>query len=117
MAAPAHHYQSSLEGLIDFSVPLQPLFANAGERARAIARFYRIVSHFEAIETTTSTRCREQKCNRSALIRLTFEYARSPESQDRLLAFFFRALAISMLDDPLDTLDDLGDSLFGIADL
>jgi len=110
LTAPAHRHQSSLEGLIDFHIQ-QPLFTDAGERAQAIARFYRIVGHFETIETTTS----RKHYNRPALIRLTFEYARSPESQDRFLAFFFQALAIGALDGDFD-LGDLGEPLFRIAE-
>ena len=112
MAPPAHRHQSSLEGLIDFCAQ-QPLFADANERARAIASFHRIVSHFEAIET--ANRRPGKLYNRPALVRLTFEFARSSESQDRFLAFFFQALAVSMLDDDVD-LGDLGEPLFGIAD-
>ena len=78
MAAPRH--QSSLESLIDFSSQGPPQFADTEERVQAVARFYRIVSHFEATETSSPY-------NRAALIRLTFEYARSAESQDRFLAF------------------------------
>jgi len=120
-AAPRH--QSSLEGLLDFAAQ-QPLFSNADKRARAIARFYRIVGHFEAIETataatTTTTTRPGSQYNRPGLVRLTFEYARSPESQDRFLAFFFQFLAVDMLDGADDVIafdPDLGESLCGVAE-
>lgn len=119
MATPRH--QSSLEGLIDFSA--QPLFADADKRARVIARFRRIVGHLEAIDPG-------KPFNRPSLVRLTFEYARSPVSQDRFLAFFFRTLGLGMVDNvdgnvdggdgDVDDLDDvcssLRESVLGIAE-
>jgi len=67
-----HRHKSSLEGLIDFCSQ-RPLSAHADERPQAVARFYRLVSHFEAVETN-STRATRRKphYNRPALIRLTF---------------------------------------------
>jgi hypothetical protein len=93
----AHRHQSSLEGLIDFYAK-QPPFADAAERAQATARFHRIVGHLEAIDCPGPGR----PYNRPALVRLTFEYARSPESQDKFLAFFFRSVAVGMLYGDLD---------------
>ncbi|KAK5660689.1 hypothetical protein OQA88_12053 [Cercophora sp. LCS_1] len=91
-----------------------PLFANANERARAVARFYHIVNHFKSIETSRPLK----PYNRAALIHLTFEYARSAESQDRFLAFFFRSLAISMFDGDVTCSDpDLGEAFLGVAEL
>jgi hypothetical protein len=111
MTAPRH--QSSLEGLIDFCMQ-QPTFADAAERARATARFQRIIGYLEEMDRPG------EPYNRPALVRLTFEYARSPESQDRFLAFFFRSLAIGMLDDDPDddddeTYADLCDLVFEVA--
>ncbi|KAK1754137.1 hypothetical protein QBC47DRAFT_302787, partial [Echria macrotheca] len=37
--------------------------------------------------------------NRPALVRLIFEYARSPELQDKFLKAFFQSVALGMLDD------------------
>ncbi|KAH6635818.1 hypothetical protein F5144DRAFT_591152 [Chaetomium tenue] len=103
MAAPSHRHQSSLEGLIDFSD--EPLFANDQDRAQAIGRFRRIVDHFEAVEQPPSRY--GDGYNRPALVRLTFEYARSQESKDRFLGPFFRSLAIGMLgDDDVNLSDD-----------
>jgi len=115
----AKSHQSSLEGVIDFSAAAQPLFANAQERTQAIGRFRRIVEYFEAVEPPASRR--NAKYNRPALIRLTFEYARSPESQDRFLRAFFRSLALGMLDDSVNLSDDsvvadFRELLFGFAD-
>ncbi|KAK0753505.1 hypothetical protein B0T18DRAFT_397018 [Schizothecium vesticola] len=67
MAALRH--QSALASVIDFGSQ-GPLFADAEKRARAVARFYDVIGHFAAIETNNPY-------NRAALIRLTFEYARS----------------------------------------
>jgi len=114
MAAPRH--QSSLEGLIDCGVQ-QVVFSHGSERARAIARFHRIVAHFEALEPPRDSRRPNMKqYNRPALVRLTFEYARSAESQDRFLSFFFQSLAIDMLEGTISLDADLRESLFGVAE-
>ncbi|KAK3364164.1 hypothetical protein B0T25DRAFT_433638, partial [Lasiosphaeria hispida] len=81
MAAPGH--PSWLDG-IDFSLA-QSLFANPRLRNQATNRFYHVVKHFEAREPTRY----HNNYNRPGLVRLTFEYARSPESQDRILSAFF----------------------------
>ena len=121
-APPAHRHQLSLEGLIDFSA-LQPVFADADERARVITRFYRIVGHFEAIETRRSSNRPQKEYNRPALVRLMFEYIRTPESQDNFLQAFFRSMALGVHkdDDHLELEDngmaaDLGQSLSDYAD-
>lgn len=112
MVTALHRHKSSLEGLIDFCSQ-RPLSAHADERAQAVARFYRLVSHFEAVETN-STRATRGKphYNRptTALLSsaLPFEYARPPESQDRFLAFFFRSLGVGMLDGGNLTFSDPG---------
>jgi hypothetical protein len=119
MAAPSHRHQSSLEGLIDFSAS-EPLFANEQERAQAVGRFRRIVDHFEAVEQTASRY--GDGYNRPALVRLTFEYARSQESKDRFLGAFFRSLAIGMLDDDNvnfsdnSVVADFREAVFGFAE-
>jgi len=107
MAALRHQW--SLESVIDFGSQ-GPLFANAEKRARAVARFYDVIGHFAAIETNNPY-------NRAALIRLTFEYARSAESQDRFLAFFFQSLAIGLLDGEVAYSDPgLDDAFYGVAE-
>ncbi|KAK0657948.1 hypothetical protein B0T16DRAFT_402788 [Cercophora newfieldiana] len=116
MVAPSHRHQSSLGGMIDFSTDVGS-FANVQERDRAICRFRRIVGYFEALEPPA----RNGKYNRPALVRLTFEYARSPESQDKFLGAFFRSLALGMLDESPDlsndsAVADFREPLFGFAD-
>lgn len=108
----AHRHQSSLEGLIDFYAQ-QPPFADAAERVRATARFHRIVGHLEAMDCPGPGR----PYNRPALVRLTFEYARSLESQDKFLVFFFRSVAVGMLDGDLDdpTCTGLRNLVFEVA--
>ncbi|KAK0736708.1 hypothetical protein B0T21DRAFT_411856 [Apiosordaria backusii] len=108
-----------MEGLIDFSAA-EPLFANEQERAQAVGRFRRIVGHFEAVEQPASRY--GEGFNRPALVRLTFEYARSQESKDRFLGAFFRSLAIGMLDDDNVNLSDdsavadFREAVFGFAE-
>jgi len=108
----AQQHQLALQGLINFCVP-QPLFADAAERARAIARFHRIVGHLESMDCPGPGR----PYNRPALVRLTFEYARSPESQDKFLAFFFQSVTVDMFDGDLDdtTCSDLRNPVFEVA--
>ncbi|KAK1827291.1 hypothetical protein QBC39DRAFT_178961 [Podospora conica] len=116
MATPTHRHQSSLEGLIDF--PTQPLFADPIGRARAVGRFIGIVGRLEAAEKASGRLGRTSlaggnQYNRPALVRLTFEYARTPESQDRFLHAFFRCMDLDMGDDDGDhvDLDDDNDDL------
>jgi hypothetical protein len=107
MAALRH--QSSLEGVIDFGSQ-EPVFANPEQRTRAVARFNDVIGHFAAIETN-------KPYNHAALIRLTFEYARSAKSQDRFLAFFFQSLAIGPVDGEVPYSDpDLGEAFYGVAE-
>lgn len=61
------------------------------------------------------------KYNRPALVRLTFEYARSSESQDKFLKALFQSLATVVVDDNIDLTDDsevakFRELLFGFAD-
>ena len=85
MAAPSHRHQSSLGDLIDFSAA-QPFFANEQQRDQAVSRFCRIVDYFEDAQQPASRY--GEGYNRPALVRLTFEYARSRESQDKFLMAF-----------------------------
>jgi hypothetical protein len=95
-----------LEGIIDFQPEAAPIFENEQPRAQAIDRFRRIIAHFEQVQPASC-----EGYNRPALVRLTFEYARSPESQDKALKAFFQSLALGMLDDndgiDIDLADDL----------
>lgn len=119
MAAPSPRHQASLEGLIDFTA--EPFFANDEERAQAVGRFRRIVGHLESLEKP-STRYGDGY-NRPALVRLTFDYARSQDSKDRFLVAFFQSLAIGILDDDKTDLGDdsvvadLRPAVFGFAEL
>lgn len=119
MAAPSHRHQSSLEGLIDFSAA-KPLFAHEQQRIQAVGRFHRIVDFSDAAEQPASRY--GDGYNRPALVRLTFEYARSQKSKDRFLGAFFRSLAIGMLDDDNVNLSDdsvivdFRSPLFGFAE-
>ncbi|KAK4443399.1 hypothetical protein QBC34DRAFT_311100 [Podospora aff. communis PSN243] len=115
--APSRRHQSSLEGVIDFYAAEQP-FSNAEERDQAIRKFRRIVGYFEALEPPVRSSARY---NRPALVRLTFEYARSPASEDKFLNAFFRSLALGVLDESVDLDDDdvvaeFRELLFGFAD-
>jgi len=120
MTAPSHRHQSSLEGLIDFTTT-EPSFANEQERAQAVGRFRRIVGYFEAVEQPA---LRDGGgYNRPALVRYTFEYARSQESKDSFLRVFFRSLAIGMLDDDDNVnlsddcvVADFREAVFGFAE-
>jgi hypothetical protein len=103
----------SSEHMFDFSPG--PVFANDTQREQAISRFQQIVSYLEAAELAPRPGL---SYNRPALVRLTFEYARCVESQDRLLAFFFQSLGLGLdggsLDD--DECADLGEPFFSIAE-
>lgn len=111
----SHRHQSHLDGIINF--PPAPIFSNDEQRAQATARFRRIVNHSEAVEP--ASRYNPLKYNRPALIRLTFEYARSAESRDRFLAAFFQSLALDILghgDLSDEEFADLREPLFGFAE-
>lgn len=107
-----------LETLTNLSAA-DPPFTNDDDRAQAVGRFRRIVGHFEALEKPAS------KCdgdgdgyNRPALIRLTFDHARSEKSKDLFLVVFFQSLGIGILDDEDELVDvaDLRDAVFGFAE-
>lgn len=113
-ASPHHRHQSSLEGIIRFSSE-SPL--EVGERARAKQKFYRIVSHFQTANGSLSS---SRQYNRPLLVRLTYEHARSEESQDIFLRAFFQSMALSVNDEnDLDfesNEEDLGSGLSRFAD-
>ena len=110
---------SSLEGIIDFSTARAPLHAD--QRAHAKRKFYHIVGHFK------TTGGNSKQYNRPLLVRLTYEYARSEESQDVFLRAFFQSMALSLdihdleadhdvnLSNKSDEAD-LRSALFGFAD-
>lgn len=110
---PHHKHQSSLEGIIDFSS--EPPLA-LGIRDRARRRFYRIADHFDAEGGNNAN----GGYDRSRLIRLTYDYARSPASQDNFLRAFFRSLELPLDredDNDLDHLDErVRAAFFGFAD-
>ncbi|KAK4031606.1 hypothetical protein C8A01DRAFT_21206 [Parachaetomium inaequale] len=102
-----HMHQSSLESIIEFQTesPLSP-----GARDRARRRFYHIADHFEAAAEDRDSSSDNDgniggggggggsspRYNRSRLIRLTYDHARSPLSQDNFLRAFFGSLELSM---------------------
>ncbi|KAK3364040.1 hypothetical protein B0T25DRAFT_576454 [Lasiosphaeria hispida] len=111
MAAPGH--RSSWLDSIDFS-HAESLAANPQLRTQAINRFYHVVGHFEAAEPPRSRN--DNSYNHPALVRLTYEYARTPESQDRLLLAFFQRLLLGMTDGDINLDDDLCSRLFAFAE-
>ena len=111
-----HRHQSSLEEVIDFDAA-SPLTED--QRRTARARFLNIVTHFEAANTAND----DSTYNRPALVRLTYEYARSTESQDNLLRAFFQSVALPIdgtqelhLEDDPDLEEQLRGALVGFAD-
>ena len=121
MASVSHRHQSSLEGIIDFGTALPSL--NDDQRSRARAKFYRIITHFEAANRANDP---PQPYNRPALVRLTHDYARSTESQDNILRAFFNFASVSIdsteelrLDDnhgDVNQEEKLRNALMGFAD-
>jgi len=114
----AHRHQSSLEGRLEFSAVI-PVFANQQQRAQAVGRFLRIVKYIEGTENPPAQY--GDGYNRPAVVRLTFEYARSFESQDKFLKAFFQCLDLDMLDDGIKLDDDtkvaaFSEPLFSFAD-
>ncbi|GAB1312272.1 hypothetical protein MFIFM68171_02482 [Madurella fahalii] len=94
-----HRHKPSLEGIIDLSstVPLGP-----DQRAHARRKFYHIVQHFELEAMGTgdnrqiTSNSRGNQYNRPLLVRLTYEQARSEESQDVFLCTFFCSVTLSL---------------------
>ncbi|KAK5999031.1 hypothetical protein PT974_01418 [Cladobotryum mycophilum] len=101
-------HQSSLEGIMDFS--REPPLASE-LRAQAKRKFYLIVEHFEEFHKSDG-----QPYNQPQLIRYTYEYARSEESQDNFLRAFFQALALSMDGGEDLNFDDLSSPFIGFAE-
>lgn len=85
---PHHRHQSSFEATICFS-PGPAL--EISERARAKRKFYRIVEHFQGADESQNS-----QYNRALLVRLTYEYVRSEESQDIFLRAFSQAMSLSI---------------------
>jgi hypothetical protein len=81
-----------------------------------------MVNHFEGREKNNrSSGSGSNPYNRPVLVRLTYEYALSDESQDCLLRAFFRSLALSITGENVDFGDkgleeELCSSLCGFAD-
>ncbi|KAL2138306.1 hypothetical protein VTI28DRAFT_6995 [Corynascus sepedonium] len=120
--SPHYRHQSSLESIIEFQTesPLSP-----GTRDQARRRFYYIADHFEAATEDSGDNSRNiggggggggsSRYNRSRLIRLTYDHARSPLSQDNFLRTFFGSLELSM--DGEEALDErIRAKVFGFAD-
>ncbi|KAK3937569.1 hypothetical protein QBC46DRAFT_366093 [Diplogelasinospora grovesii] len=109
--SPHHRHQSSLEGIIYFSS--EPAL-EAGERARARQKLLTVVGKKDG---SRSGGC---QYNRPLLISLTYEHARSEESQDIFLRAFFQSMALSV--DSENDVDfenneqDLGSALSRFAD-
>ncbi|KAL2016928.1 hypothetical protein VTK56DRAFT_2845 [Thermocarpiscus australiensis] len=123
-SSPHLRHQSSLESITDFqsASPLRP-----GARDRAKQRFYRITDHFETAAENggngsdnggnigSGGGSSRPPYNRSRLIRLTYDHARSPLSQDKFLRTFFSAVELSMDGD--EALDErIRLKFFGFAD-
>ncbi|KPM42283.1 hypothetical protein AK830_g4280 [Neonectria ditissima] len=106
--SPLNSHQSSLEGVINFSAE-PPL--GADQRTHAKGRFYYIVEHFEAANSSTSSRY-----SRPRLVHLTYDYAISEESRDNFLRAFFRAMALSIDGEEDIDFEDLRSPFFGFAD-
>ncbi|TGJ83076.1 hypothetical protein E0Z10_g5688 [Xylaria hypoxylon] len=103
-----HRHQSSLEGIIDFSTE-PPL----GTKQRSVAkdRFNRIVDYFNTDDPSNRS-----PYGRSQLIRFTYQYALSEQSQDNLLRAFFQAMTLSLDDDDDFDFDELRPKFFSFAD-
>ncbi|KAK4248276.1 hypothetical protein C7999DRAFT_13812 [Corynascus novoguineensis] len=118
-SSPHVRHQYSLESIIEFQSE-SPLSPSALDRARR--RFYHIVDHFEAAANGNSGGDNggniggdSPRYNRSLPIRLTYDYARSPLSQDNFLRAFFGSLELPV--DGQEALDErIGAKFFGFAD-
>ena len=111
--APHHRHQSSLEGFFSLS-PRSPLDSTTQSHVKR--RFYKIINHLEAAESSDGG----GPYNRPRLLRLTYEYARSEESQDTFLQAFFYAMNLPLDRDENEDGDDVAgydaSSLFSFAD-
>ncbi|KAI0523904.1 hypothetical protein F5B22DRAFT_422349 [Xylaria bambusicola] len=107
--SPLHRHQSSLEGIIDFSTE-PPL--RTEQRSVAKDRFNCIVDYFNTDDDPSN----RSPYHRSQLIRFTYQYALSEQSQDNLLRAFFQAMTLSLDDDDDFDFDELRPKFFGFAD-
>ncbi|GAP87961.1 hypothetical protein SAMD00023353_1600370 [Rosellinia necatrix] len=108
--SPLHRHQSSLEGIIDFSTEPEPPLGT-DQRSVAKDRFNRIIDYFNTDDLSDRS-----PYNRSQLIRFTYQYALSEQSQDNLLRAFFRAITLSVNDDEDINFDELRSKFFSFAD-
>lgn len=112
-SAPHHRHQSSLETVINFSLGLA---LGANQRAQAKKRFNHIINHFQARDNDNGP------YKRSVLVRLTYEYACSEESQDIFLQAFFQTITLSIDEDiqidfnNKDIEEEVYSTLLGFAD-
>ncbi|OAA60259.1 hypothetical protein SPI_05383 [Niveomyces insectorum RCEF 264] len=97
-STPHHCHQTSLEQIIDMSSTVQGRLSQA-ERAAARETFYRIVQHFESADpyNIAPHATRRTLYSQPLLVRLTYEFARSAESQDIFLRSFFNSLALDLV--------------------
>ncbi|KIH91080.1 hypothetical protein SPBR_02063 [Sporothrix brasiliensis 5110] len=86
----------SPELAVDLSTAQEPL--SQAERAAARDTFYRVVQHFETTDpyNTASRTTRRTLYSQPLLVRYTYEFARSVESQDIFLRSFCNALALDV---------------------
>ncbi|KAK5994114.1 hypothetical protein PT974_07554 [Cladobotryum mycophilum] len=116
MASPHHRHQASLEQVIDFS---QRPSLGQDQRDSAKRRFYSIVNHLEG---SNGTKNNASPYNRPVLVRLTYEHARSVESQDNFMRAFFESIELSIeADEDIDLSDEsfekqLRERFYGFAD-
>jgi hypothetical protein len=108
--SPLHRHQSSLEGIIDFS--MEPTLG-ADQRAAARHKFHRIIDYFN---TDTGNPSDRGLYNRPQLIRFTYQYALSEQSRDNLLRAFFQAMTLSVNGDDDFDFEALRSNFFGFAD-
>ncbi|EPE09763.1 hypothetical protein F503_07539 [Ophiostoma piceae UAMH 11346] len=96
-STPHHRHQASLEQVVDMSSTAQESLSLA-ERAAARDTFYRVVQHFESADPyiTEPRATRRTLYSQPRLVRYTYEFARSVESQDIVLRSFFDSLALDL---------------------
>ncbi|KAL6353677.1 hypothetical protein LRP88_12990 [Fusarium phalaenopsidis] len=96
-ASALHRHQSSLEGIIDYS--LRPSLSSA-HRASASRRFYQLINHFDGDKGSND------KYDELKLVRYTYEFSISQESRDHFLYALFASAGIPILaDDDIDLSD------------
>ena len=97
-ATALHRHRSSLEGIIDFS--RKPPLSQAQYQS-ASRRFRRLIGYFDSLPLSSENESKDE-FDRVKLVQLTFEYARSQESQGNFLRAFFESAGI-----PIDGDDDI----------